>query len=85
MVAQVSVRGSRERVRSALATCGLDYPLRLIALNLAPVDLPKEGRCFDLPIAPGLLVASAQLAGALDVAERTWPTWPGANVRAVMT
>ncbi|MBN8412903.1 YifB family Mg chelatase-like AAA ATPase [Halomonas cupida] len=64
---ETAVRESRERVRSAFATCGLDYPLRRITLNLAPADLPKEGGRFDLPIALGLLVASGQLpAAALD-------------------
>jgi magnesium chelatase family protein len=32
-----------------------------ITVNLAPADLPKEGGRFDLPIAIGILVASAQL------------------------
>ena len=67
---ETAVRESRERVRSALATCGLDYPLRRITLNLAPADLPKEGGRFDLPIALGLLVASGQLpAAALEGVE----------------
>lgn len=58
---ETAVKESRERVRSALTTCGFDFPLRRITLNLAPADLPKEGGRFDLPIALGLLVASGQL------------------------
>ena len=56
-----AVRESRERVRGAIATSGLDFPARRITVNLAPADLPKEGGRFDLPIAIGLLAASGQL------------------------
>jgi magnesium chelatase family protein len=55
------VRESRERVRSALLTSGFDFPAGRITVNLAPADLPKEGGRFDLPIALGILAASAQL------------------------
>jgi len=58
---EAAVRESRERVRSALTTSDLEFPLRRITLNLAPADLPKEGGRFDLPIALGLLVASGQI------------------------
>ena len=58
------VREARDRVRAALQTCGFDFPQRRITVNLAPADLPKEGGCFDLPIALGILAASGQLDGA---------------------
>jgi magnesium chelatase family protein len=61
------VRESRERVRAALKTSGFDFPARKITVNLAPADLPKESGRFDLPIALGVLAASAQLPqGALE-------------------
>lgn len=56
-----AVRESRERVRSALQTAGFDMPARRITVNLAPANLPKSGTRFDLPIALGILLASAQL------------------------
>jgi magnesium chelatase family protein len=59
------VKEARERVRSALLTCGLDFPHdRRITVNLAPADLPKDSGRFDLPIALGILAASGQIDGA---------------------
>lgn len=60
-LAETTVREARDRVRSALLTCGFEFPDRKIIVNLAPADLPKEGGRFDLPIAIGILVASGQL------------------------
>ncbi len=58
---EAAVRESRDRVRSALINSGFAVPLRRITINLVPADLPKEGGCFDLPIAVGILAASRQL------------------------
>jgi len=55
------VRESRERVRAALLNSGYEFPSRRITVNLAPVELAKQGGRFDLPIALGLLAASGQL------------------------
>lgn len=64
------VKESRDRVRAALANCGYEMPAGHITVSLAPADLPKEGGRFDLPIAVGILVASAQLpAGPFDATE----------------
>jgi magnesium chelatase family protein len=65
-----AVKESRERVRAALATCGFELPAGRITVNLAPADLPKEGGRYDLPIALGILLASAQIESGFDV-ERT--------------
>jgi len=56
------VRESRERVRAALLNSGYDFPNGRITVNLAPVELSKQGGRFDLPIALGLLIASGQLS-----------------------
>ena len=58
---ETAVKESKDRVRSALINSGFEFPLRRITVNLAPVDLPKEGGRYDLPIAIGVLVASGQL------------------------
>ena len=64
-LAETEVKEARERVRSALLTCGLDFPhSRRITVNLAPADLPKDSGRFDLPIALGILAASDQIDGA---------------------
>ncbi len=60
LAAQV-VRESRERVRAALLNSGYQFPAGRITVNLAPVELSKQGGRFDLPIALGLLAASGQL------------------------
>lgn len=60
----ITVRESKERVRSALASVGCDFPLRRITVNLSPADTRKEGSHFDLPVAVGILIAS----GAIDPA-----------------
>ena len=57
-----AVRESRDRVRAALLSSGLSWPLRRVTVNLAPSGLRKGGAGLDLPIAIGVLVAS----GALD-------------------
>jgi magnesium chelatase family protein len=61
------VRESKERVRSALANSGFEFPAGRITVNLAPADLPKAGGRFDLPIALGVLQASGQLPAGFDL------------------
>ncbi|HEX7889865.1 MAG TPA: YifB family Mg chelatase-like AAA ATPase [Ramlibacter sp.] len=64
-LADTEVKEARERVRSALLTCGLEFPHnKRITVNLAPAELPKDGGRFDLPIALGILAASGQIDGA---------------------
>ncbi|MFN2328035.1 MAG: YifB family Mg chelatase-like AAA ATPase [Chromatocurvus sp.] len=58
---ETAVRESRDRVRSAMLNSCFSFPDRRITVNLAPADLPKGGGRFDLPIALGILAASAQL------------------------
>jgi magnesium chelatase family protein len=57
------VQDARERVRPAVETCGLTWPLRRVVVNLAPANVRKEGSGFDLPLALGVLAASAQVPG----------------------
>ena len=61
-LADTEVKEARERVRAALQTSGLEFPMnKRITVNLAPADLPKESGRFDLPIALGILAASGQI------------------------
>ena len=62
-LADTEVRESRDRVRAALRNSGFEFPAGHITVNLAPADLPKESARYDLPIALGILAASAQLPG----------------------
>jgi magnesium chelatase family protein len=61
------VRESRERVRSAILNAGFEFPPGRITVNLAPVELAKEGGRYDLPVALALLVASGQLRLRADL------------------
>ncbi len=55
-----AVKESRERTKAALTNSRYFYPPRRITVNLAPADVKKEGPLFDLPIALGLVAATAQ-------------------------
>jgi magnesium chelatase family protein len=54
-------REARDRVRAALLSSGLLWPLRRVTVNLAPSSLRKVGAGLDLPIAIGLLLATGEL------------------------
>ena len=53
-----AVKESRERVRAAMASCGLTFPVSRLTINLAPADVKKEGPAYDLPIALAILSCS---------------------------
>lgn len=57
----LSVKESKERVRTAIKNTGYDIQSRKIVVNLAPADIKKEGSFFDLPIAVGILMCSGEL------------------------
>lgn len=54
----VSIRESKERVKTAIKNSGFNLFSRKIIVNLAPATKRKEGTSFDLPIAVGVLIAS---------------------------
>jgi magnesium chelatase family protein len=56
-----AVREARDRVRAAVLSSGLAWPLRRVTVNLAPSGVRKGGAGLDLPIAIGLLVAAGEL------------------------
>jgi magnesium chelatase family protein len=56
-----AVKESGDRVWTALCNSGLRPPRTRTTVNLAPGDLRKEGPCYDLPIALGILLATQQL------------------------
>ena len=59
-------REARDRVRAALLSTGLTWPMCRVTVNLAPPGLRKVGAGLDLAIAGALLAASEQVpAGAL--------------------
>jgi magnesium chelatase family protein len=52
-----SVAESRERVRAALQSLGINLPAKKILINLSPANVMKEGSHYDVPIALALLAA----------------------------
>jgi magnesium chelatase family protein len=60
-LADTAIRESRERVKSAIKNSGFHWPGERITISLAPSDIRKEGTCFDLAIALGILAASQQI------------------------
>ena len=69
-----AIKESRDRIRSALLSCGFGHPQGSTLVNLAPADMKKEGAAFDLPIALSLIAANGllsrdQLAQCLIVGE----------------
>ena len=60
-------RESRERVRAALLSSDLPYPMKRVTVNLAPASVRKAGSGLELAVALALTSADGLLpAGALD-------------------
>ncbi|GFZ29650.1 magnesium chelatase [Clostridium zeae] len=57
----MSIKESKERVRSAVINSGYEFPLGRVVVNLAPADIKKIGTLLDLPIAIGILLESNQI------------------------
>lgn len=51
----VSIRESKERVRTAIKNCGYEVLSRKYIINLSPANIRKEGSMLDLAIAVGIL------------------------------
>ncbi len=60
-LADTAVRESKDRVKAAIRNTGFEFPSDRITVNLAPADIKKEGSCFDLPIAIGILTAAGMV------------------------
>ncbi len=58
----MAVQEAKERVRGAIRNSGFTFPMKRIAVNLAPADLKKEGPAYDLSIALAILLSSEQIA-----------------------
>ncbi len=52
----VSVKESRDRIRSAIKNSGYVFPRGRVTVNLAPAHLRKQGALYDLPIAISILL-----------------------------
>jgi magnesium chelatase family protein len=56
-----AVQDARDRVRPAVESCRLEWPLRRVVVNLSPGNVRKDGPGLDLAVAMAVLVATAQM------------------------
>lgn len=57
----VSIKESKERIRSAIKNSGIEFLSRKYIVNLSPAGIRKEGSSLDLPISVGVLSAMGVL------------------------
>ena len=78
----VSVKESKERVRTAIKNCGINLLSRKYVINLSPANIKKEGSIFDLAIAIGILKASKEIRNdvSVNVAQNTFQPLNCSNV-----
>lgn len=60
------VRESRERIRAALRSCSIDFPVASVMINLAPADTKKSGSVHDMAIFMAVLKAIRMIDCSLD-------------------
>lgn len=56
-----AVRESHQRIMSAMRENGYEFPRRGVIVNMSPADVRKEGAAYDLPLAVGVMAATAML------------------------
>lgn len=57
----VTIKESKDRIRSAIENSGFEFPPKNYVVNLAPASFKKQGANFDLPIALSILHATGQI------------------------
>lgn len=67
-LADAAVQESRERIKSALYTCGIMFPTSNCIVNLAPADRRKNGSMHDLAIFMAILAALGRVQVPEDAA-----------------
>lgn len=56
-----AVKEARDRVRAAIKTAGLPFPVSRLTINLAPADTKKAGTTYDLPMLLSILAANGAI------------------------
>ena len=81
----VSVKESKERVKSAIKNSGLKFPILHFTINLAPASTKKQGAYYDLPMAVAMLICCGEIKND-KVGEYTFVGELGLNgeIRKVM-
>ena len=57
----ITVKESKERIKTAIKNSGFEFLSRKVVVNLSPANIRKEGSCFDLPIAIGILISNENI------------------------
>lgn len=79
-----SVKEARDRVRAAIKTAGLHFPVSRLTINLAPADTKKGGTTYDLPLLIAILTANETIKppsetsaffGELSLTGELRPVW----------
>lgn len=82
-MADVSVKESRERIRSAFRSSGIKFPSASVMINLAPADVKKVGSQHDLPIAAAVLDAMGEIMSDISDAAFIGELSLGGELRSV--
>ncbi len=62
----LSIRESKERIRSVIRHAGYDFPTGRITAGFSPAYIHKSGSSFDLPLALCVLLASGQIHASVN-------------------
>ena len=62
----LAVREAADRIRAAIENMEFPFPLGRITVNLAPAGIRKEGTCYDLAIAVGILKCVGSVKGRTE-------------------
>ena len=60
------VKESRERIRAALRSCSISFPVASVMINLAPADTKKSGSVHDMAIFMAILRAMRMISEDTD-------------------
>lgn len=60
------VKESRERIRAALRSCSISFPVASVMINLAPADTKKSGSVHDMAIFMAILRGMRMISEDLD-------------------
>lgn len=82
-MADIAVKESRERIKSAFRSSSMKFPTASVIINLAPADVKKAGSAHDLSIAAAVLDAMGEVTDNLDDAAFVGELSLGGEVRAV--
>ena len=82
-MADLAVRESRERIKSAFRSSGIKFPSASIVVNLAPADIKKAGSVHDLAVAIAVLDAMGEVPEDIGEAVFIGELSLGGEVRGV--